>query len=257
MSKSADEPSTADLAVDGTVLRFSTAPVSEVADTIRSTRPDIWSPVITPNLHILRVASFDGALENALACAAILLPDGWPVAWLLSRATGWKVERATGADLLERLLDTPGIGQKLVLVGGSSAESLRVVADRARSVGWIVDEEPAPPSEVNDLHARRLLVERLSVYGDGGIVVLGLGAPKQELLAGEIAARPGGGWILCVGMAINFSAGTHNRAPILVQKARLEWLYRVAQEPRRLLKRYARDAVYLAKLAISGRKKEK
>jgi len=47
---------------------------------------------------------------------------------------------------------------------------------------------------------------------------------------------------LCVGATIDFLAGEKARAPLWMQRVGLEWLYRIASEPKRLLKRYAKDA---------------
>jgi N-acetylglucosaminyldiphosphoundecaprenol N-acetyl-beta-D-mannosaminyltransferase len=74
------------------------------------------------------------------------------------------------------------------------------------------------------------------------LLVLGFGAPKQELWIAKHAAQLDAGCALCVGATIDFLAGEKRRAPLWMRRLRLEWLHRVATEPRRLFKRYARDA---------------
>ena len=82
------------------------------------------------------------------------------------------------------------------------------------------------------------LAARLAERG-AALVVLGLGPPKQELVGRRLVGA-GGVVVLCVGSALEVAAGMSRRAPILFQRLRIEWLYRILQEPRRLFGRYAR-----------------
>jgi N-acetylglucosaminyldiphosphoundecaprenol N-acetyl-beta-D-mannosaminyltransferase len=68
---------------------------------------------------------------------------------------------------------------------------------------------------------------------------LAVGSPQQEMLAALLRQRGiARGLALCVGASLNFLTGTERRAPLWVQKLSLEWLYRLAQNPRRLWVRY-------------------
>jgi N-acetylglucosaminyldiphosphoundecaprenol N-acetyl-beta-D-mannosaminyltransferase len=71
------------------------------------------------------------------------------------------------------------------------------------------------------------------------LVFLAVGSPQQEMLARTLAARGVAvGTGLCVGPALRFLAGTEKRAPVMLQRAGLEWVWRLAQNPRRLWRRY-------------------
>ena len=70
------------------------------------------------------------------------------------------------------------------------------------------------------------------------IVYVGLGFPKQERLIAQIAPLAPSSWFVACGAAISFAAGTARRAPRWMQWAGLEWLFRLAREPRRLAHRY-------------------
>ena len=74
------------------------------------------------------------------------------------------------------------------------------------------------------------------------LLVVGLGAPKQELWVHAHRDRLHAKVALCVGATIDFLAGEKARAPRWMRRMRLEWLHRLLSEPRRLAKRYARDA---------------
>lgn len=224
-------------------MPFACSTLEEAVRSITQGSFSKWHIVITPNLHHIYLLRRDRSLAEIYMSADRLLPDGWPVAWMLSRVSGLEVDRIAGSDLLERILETDGQNRPLVLVGGEDRDALTVVADRARKSLWAVSVEPAPRSEVDNPQSRRLLISRVATSGAGGLVVLGLGAPKQERLAHEIAHEQGGGQILCLGMAINFSAGRYRRSPAWMQRARMEWVHRMLTEPRRLIPRYARDAI--------------
>jgi N-acetylglucosaminyldiphosphoundecaprenol N-acetyl-beta-D-mannosaminyltransferase len=74
------------------------------------------------------------------------------------------------------------------------------------------------------------------------ILVVGLGAPKQELWLHQHRQRIAAPVALAVGATIDFLAGEKARAPVWMRRVGLEWLHRLGSEPRRLCKRYARDA---------------
>lgn len=200
-----------------------------------------WEVVVTPNLHHLRLAGEKPYLSKYYADAALSLPDGWPVAWLASRRAGFPIERVAGADLFRTLVARDGGGRILVLVGGAAGKELDSLCVRCRSNNWRVVCEPAPPLELADRNKRELLLRRVAEEGCGGIVVVGVGSPKQEELAYELARMPGRGTVLCLGMSINFASGAVPRAPKLVSRVGLEWVFRALSEPRRLFGRYLAD----------------
>ena len=74
------------------------------------------------------------------------------------------------------------------------------------------------------------------------VLIVGLGAPKQELWVHRHRDRLAAKVALCVGATIDFLAGERRRAPVWMRDVGLEWLYRVASEPKRLAARYAHDA---------------
>jgi exopolysaccharide biosynthesis WecB/TagA/CpsF family protein len=209
---------------------------------------DCWQVMVTPNLHHLRVVCGSPRISERYSGAAMSLADGWPVAWLASRVSGRPFERVVGADLFQKLVERPGESTRLVLVGGTAGRELDGLLHRCRQRGWQVCSEPAPRIELVDPELRAELVKRVALVGSGGIVVIGVGAPLQEQLATEIAASPGRGAILCLGMSINFSSGLARRAPTGLSALRLEWAYRALSEPRRLLMRYVKDSLVLISL---------
>lgn len=247
-----DAPDAAELRVGSSALTFNLISLDEATRRVMQSDSRGWRYVITPNLHHIHLLRQRNELFPVYAGAEMLLADGWPIASMLGRVSGTNVERVAGSDLLEALVESPGEGRSLVLVGGEDESALDVVQERAELNGWKVTAEPAPVAEVTDPERRSALLDRIASAGTGGVVVLGLGAPKQEIFAAELADRDGRGVILCLGMAINFSAGRAARAPRWMQALRMEWLHRAFQEPIRLIPRYAQDFSTLIPTAFSN-----
>ena len=81
-------------------------------------------------------------------------------------------------------------------------------------------------------------------------MLLAVGSPQQEVLAGRIAAAGGAtGCALCIGASLDFIAGRQRRAPRVVQRLGLEWAHRLASQPGRLWRRYLVDGPRIFRLA--------
>lgn len=204
--------------------------------------------VVTPNVdHAVMFQERDD-LRRAYADASLVLADGFPVI-AASRLLGKCLpERVAGSDLAPALFDAAA--------QNDSAEPLRVfllgaapgVAERAavkieaRWPGVKIVGTCSPPLgfEHDEEENSKILAEVSAARPD--VVLLGLGAPKQELWIHKHREQLEAGVVLCVGATIDFLAGEKSRAPVWMRKTGLEWLHRVASEPRRLFKRYARDA---------------
>lgn len=244
------------LRIRGSSLCFDVRPLAEVADEVASTVPSRWATVITPNLHHLWIIRARPTILPIYERASLLLADGWPIAALLSRTSGKRVKRATGSDLLEQLINTRVSGAPLVFVGGSHEGVLQSLDERASANGWSVWTERAPSWQIDDPVLRQALLREVAKRGAGGVVVVGFGAPRQEEFADDLTRLEGRGWVLSLGMALNFSGAGARRAPSWMARLGLEWLHRLLSEPTRLGPRYAKDAIgFLPVLAANSRRR--
>ncbi len=193
--------------------------------------------------HGVVAASDDPAYRAMINEFALVTPDGQAVRLALNflYRTGMR-ERVSGPDLLPRLCQTAAQQDVGVYLYGSTKETvsgLRSALIRRVPALRVVGCEPSlfrplTPGEDSELVAR--------INGSGaGIVFLGLGCPLQERFAHahrhSIHAVQ-----VCVGAAFDFVSGAKRRAPKWMQDHGLEWLFRLRQEPRRLLRRYAVDS---------------
>lgn len=207
--------------------------------------------VVTPNVDHCVMLAENEAFRRAYDAAALVLADGFPVV-LASRLLGNALpERVTGSDLVPALFsaasaDRPVSVYLLGAMPGVGEEAARRIHETWPFVRVAGTYSPPLGFEKNPVENRAIIERINSVRPD--LLVLGLGAPKQELWIHAHAAQLDARVALCVGATIDFLAGNKPRAPRWMGRCGLEWMHRVASEPRRLARRYLRDAVVFPKL---------
>lgn len=201
--------------------------------------------VVTPNVdHAVLLAEHAG-LQQAYAEASLVLADGAPVV-LASRLVGRPLpERVAGSDLVPRLFDAAQDrgALKVFLLGGMPGVADRAaknIEERWPCVEVVGTASPPIGFERDPAQNKELLSTIAAAQPD--LLLVGLGAPKQELWVCEHRHEIAAPVALCIGATIDFLAGERKRAPRWMCRCGLEWLYRALGEPRRLGRRYARDA---------------
>jgi N-acetylglucosaminyldiphosphoundecaprenol N-acetyl-beta-D-mannosaminyltransferase len=189
------------------------------------------------NVHVVVSASRDEEYRAVINGADMATPDGAPVAWMLRRQGFRGQSRVSGPDLMWALCEAAhmqGIG---IYCYGSTETTLAHLEERVRaSFPRLPLHVEAPPFRALSHDEDAEVVGRINASG-AGIVFVGLGCPKQERWMathrGKINAV-----MIGVGAAFDFHAGTVPRAPRWMREHGLEWLHRLASEPRRLWRRY-------------------
>lgn len=169
----------------------------------------------------------------------LIVPDGQPVRWALNRLhTARLIDRVYGPTLMLKICERAADDELPIFLFGGSSELLAALRSR------LLERFPTLQIAGDRASKFRCLTpgERdetvRTIRGSGArIVFVGLGCPRQEVWAYEFrdALRMP---IVAVGAAFNFHAGLLPQAPRLFQNAGLEWLFRLAAEPRRLWRRY-------------------
>jgi N-acetylglucosaminyldiphosphoundecaprenol N-acetyl-beta-D-mannosaminyltransferase len=187
------------------------------------------------NAFTLSLVDQDERLRTALAAAELNLPDGVPVA-LAGRGQGMQGP-VRGSELVGQVARV-GAGQlRHYLYGGKNGIAELMAARLRREVPGlqVVGTESPPFTPITDEHLDGL-VQR--VHDSGATILwIGLGTPRQDYLVHRLSARltmP----IIPVGAAFDFWSGAIKEAPKFLQGSGLEWVYRLAVEPRRLWRRY-------------------
>jgi N-acetylglucosaminyldiphosphoundecaprenol N-acetyl-beta-D-mannosaminyltransferase len=207
--------------------------------------------VVTPNVDHIVMLQHHAGLIAAYRDAGMILADGIPVLWS-SRLLGQPLpERVAGSDLVPELFSATNAERPLrvYLLGAPPGVADRAADNiRRRWPAVEIGGTYSPPLgfDRNPAECDSILARIAEAAPD--VLIVGLGAPKQELWVHKYRERLAAKAVLCVGATIDFLAGERRRAPLWMQDAGLEWLYRVASEPRRLAARYARDAVIFPRL---------
>jgi N-acetylglucosaminyldiphosphoundecaprenol N-acetyl-beta-D-mannosaminyltransferase len=190
------------------------------------------------NAHSLVTTKGDQRFAEAVEGADMATPDGMPVAWMLRRLGHAEQERINGPDLMWRhCVDAERRGEAVYFLG-STTETLtklrtRLAEDFPRlTVAGMHSPPFRPLTESEDQE----LINSINESG-ARVVFVGLGCPKQEIWMAEHRGRIRA-VMMGVGAAFSYHAGTLKRAPVWMRNHGLEWLYRLASEPRRLWKRY-------------------
>jgi N-acetylglucosaminyldiphosphoundecaprenol N-acetyl-beta-D-mannosaminyltransferase len=190
-------------------------------------------------------------LRRAYDDAALVLADGMPLVWASQLLRRRLPERVAGADLVPALLSAAAEngGLRVFLLGaapGVARRASREVVRRWPAVDVVGHYSPPLGFETDPAEKAAILARIAEARPD--VLVVGLGAPKQELWVHAHRHDICASVALCAGAAIDFLAGNKSRAPLWMRTIGLEWLHRLATEPRRLFRRYLRDAWYFPQL---------
>ena len=190
------------------------------------------------NVHTT-VMSYDDASYCAVQNGGIMaIPDGGPLS-SVGRKRGFSgMERTTGPDYLKEVLKISAEeGYRHYFYGSTeeTLENLRNILEKDYP-GVVVAGMYSPPFRAISEEEDKAIINEINEC-NADFVWVGLGAPKQEKWMADHKGQIQG-FMVGVGAAFDYLAGNIDRAPMWMQKANLEWLYRLLQEPKRLFKRY-------------------
>lgn len=196
--------------------------------------------IVGPNAHLVNLAQRNRAFAEAMQAADLAVPDGISVV-MASRLLGMQLpERVTGGDLMERLCAESAVyGFRVFFLGGlpgaamMAAHNLRLRYPRLKVCGTYCPRVGFENDPAETAYIRRMI----NLY-EPDLLCVAFGAPKQEIWMQENRSILRVGAILPVGAAFDTISGLRHRAPGILQRLGLEWLFRLAMEPRRLGRRY-------------------
>lgn len=203
--------------------------------------------VVTPNVNHIVLLNKNVQFKQAYQHAAMSVADGKPVVLASKLLKNPLPETVPGSDLVPNTFEQfqqKKIRLRVFLLGAQPGVGEKAAANiQAR---WPMVEVVGVNSPYFGFENDELFCDSLCqtvAKSNADLLVIGLGAPKQEIWVWKNAHRLPVKVAVCVGATIDFLAGNKARAPIWMQNYGLEWLHRVCSEPRRLFKRYAYDAM--------------
>jgi N-acetylglucosaminyldiphosphoundecaprenol N-acetyl-beta-D-mannosaminyltransferase len=198
-------------------------------------RKDGFRYLATPNVdHLVRLA--------AEPDRAVLYQEAWVnvcdsrIVELLAKQSGLSLPATPGSDLTARLFAEAIDPAEPIVVIGCTADVIEAVTARygLKDVRW-----HEPPMGLKTNPVAMTAAAEFATNNPARFHFLCVGSPQQEML-GQAIKKTGRamGMGLCVGASLDFLAGKTARAPLWMQKTRLEWLHRLLSEPKRMWKRY-------------------
>lgn len=211
---------------------------------------------ITPNCDILRQAHADPKLRALFHSADAIVADGMPIIWA-SRIQGTPLRggRVCGSDLIYSIPEECArAGLSIFLLGGVDGSGERTATILAeKNPGLTIAGMYSPPFGFEKHPQEYARMRALIHEAKPDVIFVALSVPKSERLIQEIRAAAPDAWWIGVGASFDFVSGSIGRAPAFLQRVGLEWLYRMTQDPQRLVRRYLRDDLpYAARMFMNA-----
>ncbi len=238
-------------------IRFTDAPdidhvCAALLDGFRG-KPTELPLVVTPNVDIMvTLENAEAYVKETVDKAAMVLPDGQPLVSLSRFAGGTLQSRLPGSDLTERLWPELVTQQRPTFAVTPSVEvAERLAVQHVKFTSLVAPMIPAESGSLIDRFAWECIEAMSKMDELPEFVFLGIGFPKDPLLGrsiidqwpAELGPAP---MVIAVGASLEFVTGLKQRAPEVFQRYGMEWVHRMASEPRRMIKRYFfRDARFL------------
>jgi N-acetylglucosaminyldiphosphoundecaprenol N-acetyl-beta-D-mannosaminyltransferase len=222
--------------------------VDRVESLIARGRPCFF---ITANLHYAMLADCDPGLAAVNRQAEFLVADGMPLVWCSRLRKHRLPERVAGADLVYQLCQRAADrGHRIFLLGGQPGVAEEAAAKLCeRFPGLQLAGIASPPFRQLNTAEHSELIDRIR-RARPDLLLVAFGQPKGELWLGENCEALGVPVCVQMGATLDFVAGRIRRAPRWLQWMGLEWLFRAAQEPRRLGPRYLADLLFLGRAVL-------
>ena len=203
------------------------------------------SYVVTPNMDHIVLIEKDKLFKEIYDNADLVLTDGKPLLWIANiKGTPIK-EKVSGSDIFPRICELAADrGYKIFILGAAEG-----IANKAAEIlmkrysGLIVSGAYSPPIgfEKNTDEVKKII--ELINDSEADILAVALGSPKGEKFIYKIRSKINVSLSISIGATIDFIAGNVKRAPKWMSNMGLEWLFRITQDPKRMIKRYWNDAV--------------
>ena len=209
------------------------------------------SYVVTPNVdHIVRLEK-DAELQKVYKNASLILTDGKPLIWISKWYRTPIKEKISGSDLFPKVCElSANKNYTMYLLGaaeGVADTAARNLMKKYPGLNIVGTYSPPFGFEKNEQEINKIKAQIKDVHPD--ILIVGLGCPKQEKFMYYHCKELGVPISFGLGASIDFEAGNIKRAPKWMSEHGLEWLYRITQDPKRLVKRYLVDDMKIVGLA--------
>ena len=211
--------------------------------------------VVTPNVdHIVQLET-NKELQDVYANASLILTDGKPLLWIAKWYGTPIKEKISGSDLFPLLCKMAAEkGYKMFFLGAAEGVAVKAAENLSnRYKGLQVVGTYSPPYGFEKDQEEMAKIKKMIKEANPDILIVGLGCPKQEKFIYYNREELGVPISLGLGASFDFEAGNIKRAPRWMADHGLEWMYRITQDPKRLIKRYFVDDMKVLGMVIKYR----
>lgn len=215
--------------------------------------------VVTPNVdHIVQLET-NKELQDVYANASLILTDGKPLLWIAKWYGTPIKEKISGSDLFPLLCDMAAKkGYSMFFLGAAEGVAAKAADNLMNKYkGLQVIGTYSPPYGFENDSSEMNKIDAMIKKARPDILIVGLGCPKQEKFIYNNYKKLGVPISLGLGPSFDFEAGNIKRAPKWMANHGLEWLFRITQDPKRLMKRYLINDMKIFKLAVKYRSPQK
>lgn len=203
------------------------------------------SYVVTPNLDHIVIMETDKEFAEIYDNADLVVTDGKPLIWI-SKLLGTPIkEKISGSDLFPKMCQMCSKkGYSVFILGAAEGVADRAAANlKKRYEGLQIVGTYSPPMGFEKNEAELSKIKELIIQAKPDVLAVSLGSPKGEKFVYKHLEEYNVPLGISIGATIDFEAGNVKRAPKWMSDHGLEWLFRITQDPKRLIKRYWNDAV--------------
>lgn len=232
--------------------------MSEAVEEIdRLIRQRQCSYVVTPNLDHIVLLESDSEFSDAYSNADLIVTDGMPLIWISKLLKTPIKEKISGSDLFPEMCRMAASKGYSIFILGAAEGVADQAADKlkAKVAGLQICGTYSPPIGFEKDAAELEKIKELIAQADPDILAVSLGSPKGEKFIYKHINEYNIPLGISIGATIDFEAGNVKRAPKWMSDFGLEWLFRITQDPKRLIKRYWNDAVKIIPIIRKYRQK--
>ena len=221
-----------------------------VSKIIEMTKQSGLHLVATANAEMVMLANQDPVLHGILNSASLVVPDGAGILWAAERMGERVPERVTGVDITKEVFKQAVSNQIPIYCLGAAPGVAQQAVSNLQAMYGTINIAGIHDGFLDEAEEQRIIND-IKTSG-AKLVFVALGVPKQEQW---MSSHRGllHGVMVGVGAGFDYHAGNLKRAPRWMQRCNLEWLYRLMQEPKRLLKRYIYTNLKFLWLIIRGK----
>ncbi len=221
--------------------------VSKIEKFIKNKSQSIIVPV---NLDMLRLSYKDQIFKSIINDSDVSLIDGKPLIWLSKIYHKEFKYKISGSDLIYPVLDMCNKNSYRIFIVGGIGEVPSIaknnILKKYKNIGEVDFFSPPFGFEKDELETKKV-IDKINRFNPD-LVLLCLGAPKQEKFWNNNRNLLCNATYLCAGATVDFLANKIKRSPKWMSNHGLEWFYRLIKEPRRMFKRYWLDFWFLFKI---------